>query len=178
MRARYAAQYSERMKLCCLICLAFVCVALCNCQTYGNKTLDDPRKYLNLREGKSTKLDIYQVFGQPQDVDYSNDRSQSMWTYFKVETSPNAWSYVPYIGMIAGGTNEEATKVYFFFDSERRLIRTQTNKTSDSENEWVGMGRVMSKGKGDERAERVEAEMAEIGKPFDRKAAHRVKFVR
>jgi hypothetical protein len=151
---------------------------LSGCVTYGNKTLDDPKRYLNVREGKSTKLDIYQVFGQPQDVDYSDDRSQSMWTYFKVETSPNAWSYVPYIGMIAGGTNEEATKVYFFFDSESRLIRMQTNKTSDSENSWVGMGRVMSKGKRDERADRVEAEMAKIGKPFDKKAAHRVKFVR
>jgi len=101
-----------------------------------------------------------------------------MWTYFKVETSPNAWSYVPYIGIIAGGTNEDTTKVYFFFDAEQRLIRTQTNKSSDSENSWVGMARVMSQGNRDARAERVSAEMAKIGKPFDKKAAHRVKFVR
>jgi hypothetical protein len=160
------------------LCVMLGAAVLSSCVTYGNKTLDDPKKYLNVREGKSTKLDIHHVFGQPQDVDYSDDRAQSMWTYFKVETSPNAWSYVPYLGMIAGGTNEEATKVYFFFDSESRLLRMQTNKTSDSENQWIGMGRVMSKGKRDDRADRVEAEMAKIGKPFDKKAAHRVKFVR
>jgi len=65
-----------------------------------------------------------------------------------------------------------------FFDSDQVLIRIQTDKKSDSENSWVGMGRVMSTGKRDARAERVEAEMAKIGKPFDKKAAHRVKFVR
>src|SRR5947209_7846341 len=85
-------------------------LALSACVTYGNKGLDDPRKYLNLREGKSTKHDVYAVFGQPQDVDYSDDQARSMWTYFKVEAPPNAWSYVPYLGLIAGGTNEESTK--------------------------------------------------------------------
>jgi hypothetical protein len=166
------------MKVAHAICLAFAVAMLSSCVTYGNKTLDDPRKYLNIREGESTKQDVYQVFGQPQDVDYSDDQSRSMWTYFKVETSPNAWSYVPYIGIIAGGTNEEITKVYFFFDTDQRLIRTETNNKSDSENSWVGMARVMSKGKRDDRAERVSAEMGKIGKPFDKKAAHKVKFVR
>jgi hypothetical protein len=161
-----------------LILLTFVIALLCSCATYGNKTLDDPRKYLNLREGISTKQDVYRIFGQPHDVDYSDDHSRSMWTYFKVESSPNAWSYVPYVGMIAGGTNEDTTKAYFFFDLDQRLTRTQTNKKSDSENSWVGIGRVMSQGKRDDRAEHVSAEMAKIGKPFDKKAAHKVKFVR
>jgi hypothetical protein len=146
--------------------------------TYGNKSLDDPKKYLNVREGKSTKQDIYGVFGQPQDVDYSTDKARCLWTYFKVETSPTAWSYVPYIGLIAGGTNEDRTKVYFFFDSSGRLMRSQTKKESDSENSWAGLTRVASQGSRDDRAAHVEAEMAKIGKPFDKKAAHRVKFVR
>lgn len=93
------------MKIRQLFALILTTTVLCSCVTYGNKTLDDPRKYLNIREGDSTKQDVYRVFGQPQDVDYSEDRTRSMWTYFKVETSPNAWSYVPYIGIIAGGTN-------------------------------------------------------------------------
>jgi hypothetical protein len=151
---------------------------LFGCATLGNKTLDDPRKYLNIREGKSSKQDIYAVFGQPQDVDYADDKTQSMWTYFKVETSPNGWSYVPYLGLLAGGTNEDITKVYFFFDSEQRLLRTQTNKTSDSENSWAAMARAASQGNRDDRAKHVEQEMAKIGKPFDKKAAHQVKFVR
>jgi hypothetical protein len=101
-----------------------------------------------------------------------------MWTYFKVETSPNAWSYVPYLGLLAGGTNEDTTKVYFFFDSQQQLLRTETNKKSDSENSWAGVARVASQGNRDDRAQHVEQEMMKIGKPFDKKAAHRVKFVR
>lgn len=148
------------------------------CATYGNKTVDDPRKYLNVREGKSTKLEIYGVFGQPHDVEYAQDKAQCLWTYFKVESSMNAWTFVPYVGLAAGGTNEDLTKVYFFFNSEGRLIRTQTTKKSDSENQWAGMARIASQGNRDDRAKHVEAEMAKIGKPFDKKLAHRVKFVR
>jgi hypothetical protein len=160
------------------ICVAVAAVLLCSCVTYGNKSLDDPKKYLNIREGRSTKRDVFAVFGQPQDVDYSEDRARSMWTYFKVQTSPNAWSYVPYVGILAGGTNEEITKVFFFFDADQRLIRMQTDKKSDSENSWAGMSRAISQGNTDTRAEHVAAEMAKIGLPFDKKAAHKVKFVR
>ena len=159
-----------------LICLAVT--GLCGCATYGNKSIDDPKKFLNVQEGTSTKLGIYGIFGQPQDVDYATDSSRSMWTYFKVESSPNAWSYVPYLGIIAGGTNEDITKTYFFFDSTGRLIRTQANKKSDSENSWAGLGRIASQGNRDDRAAHVAAEMAKIGKPFDEKAAHKVKFVK
>jgi hypothetical protein len=162
-------------KIAILVILA-VGATLCSCQTYGNRSIDDPRKFLNLQEGKSTKQYVYGIFTQPQDVNYSTDGSRSMWTYFKVEASPNAWSYVPYLGLIAGGTNEDITKVYFSFDSTDKLIRTQTNKDSDSENSWVVLGRMASQGNRDDRATRVSAEMAKIGKPFDAKSAHNVKF--
>ena len=165
------------MKLLLFAVLA-VGATLSSCQTYGNRSIDDPRKFLNLEQGKSTKQDVYGVFGQPQDVNYSTDGSRSMWTYFKVEASPTAWSYVPYLGLLAGGTSEDITKVYFFFDSRDTLIRMQTNKKSDSENSWVTLGRMASQGNRDDRAAHVSTEMAKIGKPFDAKAAHDVKFVK
>jgi outer membrane protein assembly factor BamE (lipoprotein component of BamABCDE complex) len=145
---------------------AAMMVLLAGCVTYGNKTIDDPQKFLNIKEGKSTKTDVYAVFGQPHDVAYADDKSHCMWIYFKVETSPTAWSYVPYIGLAAGGTNEESTKVYFTFDSNQRLTRMQTTKKSDSENSWAGMARAASQGNRDGRAQHVAEEMAKIGKPF------------
>ena len=169
---------SLKMKFPRPVTLLLLLLLLAGCTTYGNRTLEDPKKYLNLREGVSTKRDVYAVFGQPHDVDYSNDKTRCLWTYFKVESSPNAWAYVPYIGLIAGGVNEDTTKAYFFFDSDDRLIRTQTNKKSDSENSWVAEARMISQGNRDDRAVRVSQEMAKIGKPFDQKLAHRVKFVR
>jgi hypothetical protein len=171
------AVYTDVMKLLLFAVLA-VGATLSSCQTYGNRSIDDPRKFLNLQEGKSTKKDIYGIFSQPQDVNYSTDGSRSMWTYFKIESSPNGWSYVPYLGLIAGGTNEEITKVYFFFDSRDTLIRMLTNKKSDSEYGLAGIARIASQGNRDDRAAHVSAEMAKIGKPFDAKAAHNVKFVK
>ena len=162
------------MKLSALVCLLAASLALSSCATYGNKALDDPAKYLNVREGKSTKHDIHVVFGQPHDAQYADDSSRSVWTYFKVESRPNAWSYVPYVGLLAGGTNPDTTKAYFFFGAEERLIRTQSNKTEDSENSWAGIARMASQGNRDNRAKRVAQEMAKLGKPFDSKLAHRV----
>jgi hypothetical protein len=118
------------------------------------------------------------VFGQPHNVEYSEDELQSLWTYYKVEASLNAWSYVPYIGLLAGGTNMDTTKAYFFFDVDGRLIRVQTNKTSDSENEWVGLARAISRTNRDTQAVRVEQEMRKLGKPFDKKLAKSVATVR
>lgn len=139
--------------------------------------MDDPSKYLNVREGKSTKSEIFGVFGQPHDVQYAEDHTRSVWTYFKVESTPNGWSYVPYVGLLAGGTNTDTTKAYFFFDAQERLIRTQSNKKADSENSWAGIARMASQGNRDDRAKHVAQEMAKLGKTFDPKLAHRVKFV-
>jgi len=147
---------------------------LCSCMTVGNKSIDDPKKFLNIREGISTKEQVYAVFGQPHDLDYSQDGTQSLWTYYKVETSPNAWTYVPYIGILAGGTNTDTTKVYFFFDSGGKLIRTQSAKASDSINNWVGMAKETSHDRQEARratVARVEQEMQRMGKPFDKKRA-------
>ncbi len=160
-----------------IICALAIITALPGCATYGNKSLDDPAKYLNVREGKSTKQDIYGVFGQPHDVQEAIDHARSVWTSFKVESTPNGWSYVPYVGLLAGGTNSDTTKAYFFFDAQQRLIRRESNKKSDSENSWAGMARMASQGDRDDRAQRVSVEMAKLGKPFDKKLAHRVKFV-
>jgi len=135
---------------------------LCNCATVGNKSLDDPKKFLNIREGVSTKQQVYAVFGQPHDVDYSQDGTQSLWAYYKIEASPNAWTYVPYIGILAGGTNTDTTKVYFFFNSDGKLIRTQSAKASDSVNSWVGVAKETSLDRQENRratVARVEREM-------------------
>ena len=117
------------------------------------------------------------IFGQPHEVDYSQDGAQSVWTYYKIETSMNAWSYVPYLGLIAGGTNEEKTQVYFFFDSGGKLFRMQTGKASDSINNWVGIAKETSHRRQEARraaVARVEQEMQRMGKPFDRKRAKQV----
>jgi hypothetical protein len=166
------------MKRCPLLLPTLMAGLICGCATYGNKALDDPHKYLNVREGMSTKQDICRVFGQPHDVEYSDDRERCMWSYFKVESSPNAWTFVPYLGLLASGSNEDITKVFFIFGPNQRLIKTQTNKTSDSENSWAAMGRMVAQGNRDDRASRVAAEMAKIGKPFNKKVAHNVKFLR
>ncbi len=62
-----------------LLLLVLSATLLCSCATAGNKSLDDPKKFLNIREGVSTKEQVYTIFGQPHDVDYSHDGTRSLW---------------------------------------------------------------------------------------------------
>jgi hypothetical protein len=155
----------------------FTLALLCNCATIGNKSIDDPKKLVNIREGVSHKEQVYASFGQPSEVDYSQDHAQSVWTYYKIDTSPTAWSYVPYIGVIAGGINKDTTQVSFFFGSGGKLFRMQTGKTSDSINSWVGIAKETSHTRQEARRAtiaRVEQEMQRLEKPFDSKRAKQV----
>jgi hypothetical protein len=155
----------------------FTLALLSSCATIGNKSIDDPKKLVNIREGVSSKEQVYGSFGQPGEVDYSQDRTQSVWTYYKIDTSPTAWSYVPYIGIIAGGMNKDTTQVSFFFGSGGKLLRMQTGKASDSTNSWVGLAKETSHTRQEARRvtmARVEQEMQRLGKPFDGKCAKQV----
>lgn len=154
-------------------------IFLTACATYGNKKLDDVNSYLNLREGHSTKDDVYLVFGQPHDVRYAEgDPPQSMWVYYKMHTRISGWTFVPIVGMLAGGDAREATRAYFTFDPEARLVRIQTKKQDDYENMWAGTARKISRLMEEDQAQRVEKEMSKIGRPFDKKTADSVSVLR
>jgi len=155
----------------------FTLALLCSCATIGNKSIDDPKKLVNIREGVSSKEQVYASFGQPGEVDYSQDRTQSVWTYYKIDTSLNGWSYVPYIGFIAGGVNKDTTQVSFFFGSGGKLFRMQTGKASDSTNSWVAIAKETSHTRQEARRvtiAHVEQEMQRMRKPFDSERAKQV----
>jgi len=149
------------------------------CTTVGNKKVDDVNSYLELREGQSSKHDVFATFGQPHDVRYSqSEPAQCLWVYYKMHTRLSAWTFVPFVGLAAGGDAREATRAYFTFDAGDQLTRIQTVKKEDYENMWAGAVRAVSRASDKTQAQRVEEEMKKVGKPFDKKVADSVAALR
>jgi hypothetical protein len=139
----------------------------------GDKSLEDFGNYVSLKEGQTTKGEVYERFGQPVDVTYQGvvPSSPSTWTYVKADMHVNGWSYVPYVGVLAGGASEENMTAWFSFDAKGKYAAVKTVKDTSYTNHWVGLTRDVYRRSKDPKAPRVQAEMERIGKPFNKKYA-------
>lgn len=162
------------IKLAMVVILVLVAAG---CVTMGNRKLDDVSNYLQLKEQQSTKANVYATFGQPHDV-RQLDSGNTVWVYYKVHTRPSAWTYVPFIGIAAGGSAREMTFAHFAFDQAGTLQKIQTKSGTDYENTWAGLGRALDRMSDKTQAERVQEEMASIGEPFDPEVAKAVSSLR
>lgn len=69
----------------------------------GPQTINDFPRFQALELGKTTKQQVYEAFGQPQDVISSEQTGQTFWRYFQVTTRINTSSLIPYVGPHALG---------------------------------------------------------------------------
>ena len=92
-----------------LLFAVFVSFSFIGCATnIGNKNMIDVGRFMNLEKNVSTKKDVYTEFGQPHDVNYiAND--ESFWTYYYSKMQMNGATFVPFIGLVAGGSNTDTT---------------------------------------------------------------------
>ncbi len=153
-----------------------VCLLLCHCETIGSEGLSDFGKYLDLEKGESTKTDIYDLFGQPSDVLYEGEigESPSTWYYMHADRWGAWWGYIPYVGLAAGGTRENYTVAVFDFDGDEKLKSLHSEQDSSFTHYLVGITRDPYRFMTDPKAERVEAELTRLNKPFDKKFARKI----
>lgn len=97
-----------------------------------------------------------------------------MWTYYRLNIRSSAWTFVPYIGVLAGGIHEDSTTATFQFDSANRYTDVKTAKDSKYVNNWVGSTRGIYRMNTDTKAGRVEQEMNRLGLPFDKEYAKQI----
>lgn len=143
--------------------------ALGGCVTVGNAKLDNPSSYMQLHQQQSTKADVYAQFGQPQDVLPLGAGDE--WVYYKVHNKPSALSFIPFVGVVAGGVRRDMTTSHFEFDEHGVLQKANVNSDSNYNNSVAGLARDLYRMHDKSPAERVKAEMTSMGKPFDEKLA-------
>jgi outer membrane protein assembly factor BamE (lipoprotein component of BamABCDE complex) len=147
-------------------------IALPACATnYGSQQVQNFGAYSELEKGETSKLEVYDKFGQPHDVDYF-PTGESVWTYFSVRMKASAATFIPFIGIVAGGADTDTTTASFFFDREDVFAKVETSTKSKYINQWVGMASAASE---NDEMDRVSAEMEKYELPFDQEIAREMK---
>ncbi len=143
-----------------------------SCATnFGSSQSQDFGRYLSVKEGVSSKVDIFDSFGQPGDVNYF-ENSESVWVYYAVSMTTSGATYIPVVGFFAGGSNSNTQISKFYFDSNNIVVKVETSSKTQYVNQWVGMGTVFSS---NDYAQRIENEMAKLELPYDQFKALEIK---
>ena len=160
------------MQLSKIFGLFAVVIFISSCATnYGSSQTQDFGRYLSVNEGVSSKVDIFDSFGQPGDVNYF-ENSESVWVYYAVSMTTSGATYIPIVGLFAGGSNSNTQISKFYFDSNNILLKVETSSKTQYVNQWVGMSTAFSS---NDYAQRIENEMAKLELPYDQFKALEIK---
>jgi len=147
--------------------MCLVLVSACAPMVGGPSTLRDMSRYLALAPGRTTKAEIHAQFGQPYDVQPTDEGSQ--WVYYFFVERSSGWTYVPFAGCLAGGSDIDTTVTTLAFDTTDRLLRFDVQERHTYKNMWVGLSELANQT--DRPDLRVEQELVRLQLPFDAKAA-------
>ena len=126
----------------------------------GNTSIQDFGRFAELERGKSTKRDVYKGFGQPHDVSYASQNSQ--WTFYNTQSTTSAASFIPFVGLVAGGLNNQITTADFFFNKKDVLQRYSTSQRTKFVNSFVGVAQGVGSLASNKQSNRVKAEMDKL----------------
>tara|TARA_Y100001934_G_scaffold207526_1_gene245432 strand:- start:560 stop:1069 length:510 start_codon:yes stop_codon:yes gene_type:complete len=147
-------------------------LVVAGCATnYGATQIDDFGRYTQLVKSETSKEGVFELFGQPHDVTYFGD-SQSVWTYYSVSMTMSGATFVPIVGLVAGGNNADVRIANFYFSPDGRYQKVESLTKGQYVNQWIGMGTVAVK---NDEMERVDEEMTRLGLPFDQVLARQMK---
>ena len=166
-----------------LILLTAITLLLTGCATQhtGSFRANDPQITQQLVEEKADKKQVYIFLGQPHDVIYENSSSmsgESQWVYYSLNIRNSAATYVPFVGLFAGGAVTTGLKQTIFFN-QKGIVYKSDKKLYEGQykNIWSGLAEADLSESLDPKAERVQAELRKLKIPFDYKVALTMKQI-
>jgi hypothetical protein len=109
------------------------CLAISACNSSGTKVTE--QQAAQFTPGKTTQADVIAALGQPNQNMRNADGSSTI-TYFHMATAVNAASFIPVVGMFAGGISSSNDSVVFSFDKAGLL----TGHTSSNGSQEMATG--------------------------------------
>lgn len=88
-----------------------------------------------LVKGTTTKAEVTEYFGEPQEVDFM-DNGQEKWKYGHLRRSDKLVNYIPVASWFAGGTNDTTKSLVLLF--EKDVLVNYSMSTSKGESK-VGL---------------------------------------
>lgn len=151
-------------------------VSGCATTESGARNLSDIGRYTSLKQGFSTKKDVFILFGQPHDVQHMDDKT-SLWRYFQTKSSTSVATFIPFVGLVAGGVDSQTLITTIHFDDRNNFSRLNTRDVKKTTNMWAGLARATELGANDQKGQRVESEMSALNLPFDKGLAQSMRDI-
>ncbi len=144
------------------VAAALFALGLAGCATQGNPSITDHGLYMRLKLDESTKADVYRQLHQPHDVIATYDDHTS-WVYLRVDSRTNVLTFVPLVGLFAGGSDDTIHRSVLTFSPDGVLRSVRTMSRDRYMNTWAGLAVGVNALATDEAEGRVRAEMARLG---------------
>ena len=106
-----------------IMVLIISCLMLISCTTVGNKEITDSSKTSQIIEGKTTKADVLALLGEPNHVSNMLD-GQEVWLYSYGRFTTRPATYIPIVGLFAGGGDMKTKSLSLIFDEKGILKKT------------------------------------------------------
>jgi len=100
--------------------------ALAGCASTGSQVKAD--QLTAFETGKTTEVDVIKVLGKPQTLMSSSDGSRVM-TYAFAQYQVKGATFIPVVGLFAGGADIRTSSTVFTFDKAGKLVNHQTTET-------------------------------------------------
>lgn len=92
--------------------------AICACSTEG--AYMKPERAQELEQSITTAEELEKALGIPT-VTVPLEDGRTLWVYQGIYKQANAASYIPYVGLVAGGNNKKCTRLSVQVDREGKL---------------------------------------------------------
>jgi hypothetical protein len=103
--------------------LAAAVAVLTACTTVGTQV--EQADVDRFQKGTATPADVIAKLGKPQETGHK-DNGDTTLSYVYMKGSPKAATFIPVVGLFAGGADMHSTRVTFEFDPAGRLLTVES----------------------------------------------------
>jgi hypothetical protein len=105
----------------------FCALALSGCVSSGTQVKES--QLTSFQTGVTTERDVRAALGPPQSVSTSTYGVRTI-AYSGLRASPKAATFIPIVGLFAGGANVQASSAVFSFGPDGKLTQMTNSQTS------------------------------------------------
>lgn len=128
--------------------LAFIALVFAGCISSGNPSIRDEAAIGQIKAGVTTKEDVRKLLGKPNSVGKGSgsfpvgtiptgnpvapltlNSSYEIWSYSHISVETDAATFIPIVGLFAGGATSSVSSVTIYFDDKGVAQYVQTSES-------------------------------------------------
>lgn len=116
-----------------------LCFSMLGCVSAGNKHLKNESEtsvQTKIKEGKTTKAQVKQMFGSPDSVNFT-DNGKEVWKYTFAKMKVSGKSFIPFYGLFHNGASGTKKELTILFDGDVIQKYTMSESAVESKSGWA-----------------------------------------